>query len=56
MKRKRIVQKMIDLLLRNSEITLATRSFGSPDGMADQLRQVIAQIDQEIRLDRDDKR
>ncbi len=56
MKRKRIVQKMIDLLLRNSEITLATRSFGSPDGMADRLRQEIVRIDQEIRLDRDDKR
>jgi hypothetical protein len=47
MKRKRIVQKMIDLLLRNAEITLATQAFGSPDGMADRLRQVIAQIDQE---------
>lgn len=49
---KRVFQKMIDLVMRNPEIS-AAGYFGDPAGLVDNIRQEIARIDQQIRLDRD---
>jgi hypothetical protein len=48
---KRLLNQMIDLLGRNKEVSAAA-GF-DPDGEIDSLKQEIARIDQQIRLDRD---
>ncbi|MBY0309483.1 MAG: hypothetical protein K2Q09_12135 [Phycisphaerales bacterium] len=52
---KRNLQAMVDLLVKYRDALLGIES-GDPDTIADQIRQRIAQIDQEIRLDKDQPR